>query len=160
MSFASLSSLASAVFNNSEKVAAVESLSGKLSSLHILFSSLIVLRPALCSGSLNMISSAITLAPAMARLLTPWAIILLGQGKRPISAKSSSLMTTSSMSGHLSSDALIFERRSKVFFSITSVKSPKPVTNMTTKRRVRIRPINHPGIPVLGSITPPCYSKW
>ncbi len=126
-----------------------EPCSGRPRSAYVFLSSLTVFNPALSSGSLNMISVAITFAPAIARLSMALARIFRGQGKRPISSRSSSSITTISISGFLSSEALNRDRRSKVFFSIISVKSPMPVSTMKRNTRVRTRPITQSGIPFL-----------
>jgi len=60
------------------------------------------------SGSLKIISRAITLAPAIARLFIALARMFLGHGKRPIAPKSSSSIATISISGFLSPEALSF----------------------------------------------------
>ncbi len=69
----------------------------------------------------------------------------LGHGKGPNSDMSLSVTTTSSISGSLSSEAVILLLRSSVFSSRAAVKSKIPVVVINKKARVTARPMTQAG---------------
>ena len=69
----------------------------------------------------------------------------LGHGKGPNSDMSLSVITTSSISGSLSSEAVILLLRSSVFNSRAAVKSKIPVVVTNKKTRVTARPTTQSG---------------
>ena len=69
----------------------------------------------------------------------------LDQGKGPNSDMSLSVTTTSSISGSLSSEAVILLLRSSVFNSRAAVKSKIPVVVINKKTRVTARPTTQSG---------------
>ena len=104
------------------------------------------LRPALSSGSMNRMFSAMVLALALERFWSPWARIFLDQGNRPSSDKSSSVIATISISGFRSAGAAILALKSKVCISMEAVKSKIPVVVMSKKNSITLKPTSQSGM--------------